>query len=362
MAQPSLIDFLAPFDPTAYTTITGSQLYQLVAGATPFTDKGFVVVTTDIAGVAQIPDAASNPKWQQYIWLRRTAISVEAYVWNTVTSAWVSINIAAIGTGSIIGNMIATNTITFDKIVSLTWSQITGAPTFLSATSVASGDVTGIFSALTLGIGTVTTAKILDLNVTNSKLEAGSTTTGVDVTKLKSSSVAGSVLQDTGTTGVWAVPGKIYNLANPASAGDVNKLVTVKSPYTDGFQLSTVAAMLATISFNSAQVAIPAAAGAITPIAHGLGAIPAYIHVKIIPQGSDAATGYAIADGEIDASGATSSSGTFWFYPFIVWADATNIYLRRNGYAGLQLIHKTTGAATPVTAESNFKLKFNAHL
>ena len=57
MSQPSTQDLTAPFDPTAFTTITGAQLLQLVTGLSPNINTGFILISTDIAGVAQVPAA-----------------------------------------------------------------------------------------------------------------------------------------------------------------------------------------------------------------------------------------------------------------------------------------------------------------
>ena len=75
-------DLNAPFDPTAYLNITGAQLLQLITGATPGTNNGIVIATSDVAGVPDVPDAATTTKWKNYIWLRRGATSNTPYIWN----------------------------------------------------------------------------------------------------------------------------------------------------------------------------------------------------------------------------------------------------------------------------------------
>ena len=83
MSQPSIIDVVTPFDPTAYTTITGTQLQQFGSGINPYIDKGLVITTSDIAGNPQVPAANTTTKWQRYLWIRQLASSIIVYAWNS---------------------------------------------------------------------------------------------------------------------------------------------------------------------------------------------------------------------------------------------------------------------------------------
>jgi len=133
MAQPSTQDLTAPFDPTAFTTITGAQLLQLVTGLSPNINTGFILISTDIAGVAQVPAANTTTKWQNYMWLRVQPTYVTAYIWNPNGATdptflnWVTISSASIGPGSIQGYQIAANTIPATSIISISSAQITGS-------------------------------------------------------------------------------------------------------------------------------------------------------------------------------------------------------------------------------------------
>lgn len=129
----SSIDVLTPFDVTEYTQLTAAQLEQLVSGVTPYTDKGFIMVSVDVAGVASVPNATNTPKWQNYIWIRVQATTVTPYVWNPNGATdftllnWVTISSVAILPGSITGSQIAPNTITSTNIASVSSAVITGS-------------------------------------------------------------------------------------------------------------------------------------------------------------------------------------------------------------------------------------------
>jgi len=131
--MPSTIDFIAPFDTTGYPSITGAQLLQLVTGLAPNTDTGLNLVTADIAGIPQVPNASVTTKWQHYTWIRQSATYVTAYVWNAngATDAtflnWVTLASAAIGPGTIMGYMIYNSTIPSTAIISISSTQITGS-------------------------------------------------------------------------------------------------------------------------------------------------------------------------------------------------------------------------------------------
>lgn len=176
--MPSQNDLTAPFDPTAYTTLSGAQLLQLVSGLAPYADKGLVVTTIDSAvGVPVVPDANATPKWQGYVW-RRIGFTpgdnnIYFYGWNPHISAgamnqWQSLTLTGIPIGVITNQMLA-GSITADKIASVNWAALS-AGTIPAAT----GAVIGTYPNLgPIQPGYITNGMMADEQLTQTKLASG---------------------------------------------------------------------------------------------------------------------------------------------------------------------------------------------
>ena len=207
-------DFIVGLDPTGQPTITGAQLAQLVNSATPETDRGLVLVTNDVDGVPNIPNASTTPAWKRYIWLRISATYVTGYVWNPggATDAkylnWVSLSQAAIAPGSIQGYQIAPNTIVASNINSVSSASIQGSIVAAWLASLNPG-LTAISTD-----GVLTTSLFTNTGLVWGDLQGSGASPGTPVikplavtqTKIARQAVAGS---------------PILNAVTPASSGQI---------------------------------------------------------------------------------------------------------------------------------------------
>lgn len=200
MAAPSNIDIVPGFDVSGYPSLNASQLAALVEGIAPYADKGFVLVSADVGGLPEVPNAAVTTKWQKYVWIRTTGADAILYIWNPDVAddptflKWVQVNASGISDNTLNGSKLVNNSVSSGKIISLDWGKIINTP-------ANSGDIGGVYPALVINA----------LAVTSAKLAAGAVTAG----KIGPNAVSFGNLDAALQTKITAPAGMIAMFATP---------------------------------------------------------------------------------------------------------------------------------------------------
>lgn len=376
----SSIDFIHGIDPTALSTITGAQLAQLIDSATPYTDKGLIIATSDINGAAQVPNALTTAKWQRYIWLRIGASSVTPYVWNPAVGDqgnmlyWVSVAQSSIGPNTITSEMIRPTAVTSDKVLTLDAAKLTGtlpasitATLLTTGTAIPGGDLEGTYGAPTIKDLAVDNAAIANATIKAAKLASAvsgdSTSGGVIATNIRGNATAGDQLRSVGDyTTEWFTPKAIVTGLDNADAGgaDDGSVVVVDSGADKTFKYLTQEAVRG-YAQSTKTVAVPAQ-GATAEISHLLGVLPQQIRVVLECLANDAATGYLDGE-EIDITSVMVDSNERQCFNVYTSVDGLKVHIVRSSVgARFDLYRKADGVKTTVTATANFQIKVYCNL
>jgi hypothetical protein len=331
-------DLVKGVDLTGVSRVTGAQLNQLVDNAYPASNRGMIIVTNFA------PSVTGVPRFTNYIWLDTSTAPPVVKAWDASTTNWVP---AVVANGSI----------TTAKLADLAVTQAK-----MAVGSVATVNI--IDSA-------VTTAKITDLNVTTAKIADSAVTTGkildgtiltadiadgqITSAKLAAGAVSAAAIGGKSIYGTNLVDGTITSI-NIASSGVVNSNIAVNA--IQGTNIAASAIARTNLSFtlytsSSGSFAMPAA-GAAGTFTHTLGAVPTIVRAVLRCTTTD--LNHSVGD-EVNITSFQNVVGADDYPAFSVIVDATTATVTRgSGASTITGINKTTGAAASITT-GNWEVK-----
>ena len=379
MSQPSSQDFVKPFDPTGYTSITSADLGQLVDGITVYTDKGLLMSSDDTAGVPNVPNPAVGglTKWKKFLWRRQLATTVIVYVWNDNLSPdgtylqWQPITTTTIADFSIINQMLAAGAVSDDKVSTISYGKITGAPTSLPPSGAASGDLTGTYPAPTIAANAVTSTKLASDAAVD-----GNRAVGADHIKDK---VVG-VVRHLSITGLSAGATPVVNAGatsfttfiRSTIADAANGVVTTGNQYmipqvatagagdTGTWQMQTIAQLMGQATFESAEQAVTS--GLYFEAAHNLGAKPRFVRAVLRCHTDE--LGYSASDvDEVDLACALCDASLAYPPLASYGANTTKVFLQVSTFTAVNIPKKAaTAGNTAAITTGNWRIVIYARL
>jgi len=310
-------DLSKGLDLTSRTTVTASQLNQLVDAGTLRTNRAALLLTN------AAPNVVANPRYTNWIWLDQSSIPFVLKAWNANSNAWIAVSFgtnaittAQIGDGQVTTVKIANGAVTTDKLGdnSVTEAKIVAGQ--VSASKMANNAITtlsitnGAVTTEKLAVNSVNTTNVVDGSITSNKIAAATITSD----KFAPGAIGAASIEDNSITGIKIVTGAIgtTNIAN--SAVTTNKI-------SFGMWLST-----------NQTVAIPAAAATAT-LTHTFPAQPQSVNVVLVCTSAD--LGYSVGD-EIHILSAINNAGAD-DYPMITYSVTA---------AGITFTRGSTSTAT----------------
>lgn len=314
-------------DLTGQSTVTASQLNQLVDSATIKTPYGIVIRTNGR------PTLSAFSGHTNYLWYDTSVSppSLRGYVCcGDADTNWVTATLGAgaVASGNLATPAVAAGQIFANGVVTSNLADNAVTDTKISAGAVVNSKIAGgAVSNANIALGTITGDKISTLTITDTNLAAGTITGG----KLVNSTITSNQLA--------ASTVNIANIA-PGTAGAFLATTTGGSQvWTNAFAVSV-----------TSGIAVPTGSTSLTN-AHTLGSVPTIIQLRLVCGTAD--VGW-IAGDEVDALTAISVNTGNPF--FNVGANSANWYLSHAGSNVLGLRDRGTGATNAIT-KGNWSLK-----
>lgn len=359
--------FLVPVEPGACIA-SPAEFSAMVANA-----KFVPTVGATIVG-ATAPDVVTYPALKRFIWVDTSVDPPILSVWQESSSSWIAQELEA---GSVTGDMIANGAITLNKL------SLSGATANYvmrvnsSNTAIIFDDVANLFSTsnrLDVNKLSLSAAGIYVLNcngttVTWTLLSSliGSLTFAISQI-VNTGALDKQVISFYGTNNVWKYVEDILRDGQIAltklTPGVANTLLGTNAAGT-AIESKTLASVGAALSpniikrFYSSQITIPAAGGAVTPVAHGFPGVPAFYEWFLVCVTAE--YGYAANDRiPLDRLYTVMGAGDDRTAPFTTTDDASNLYLRAdNGSYDIGALDKSDGTPVNLTP-GNWRLVASA--
>lgn len=323
-------DLSKGIDLTGLSSVTTSQLIQLVDAGTLRTNRAALLITN------AAPDVVTYPRYTNWLWLDQSSIPFVLKTWNANSNAWIAVSF---GTNAITTAQIGDGQVTTDKLAN-------GAVTTLKlgdASVIESKIVAGQISASKMANNAITTLSITNGAVTSAKIAVN----GVETTNVLDGAITSNKIAAATITSDKFAPGAIgvASIADNSISG-----IKIQTDAISNTNILSGAVSTNKISFgmwlSTNQTAAMPAAGASATFTHTFPAQPQVVRVVLICTSTDLA--YSIGD-EVEIYGIHNVAGADDIPTFSVSTTATTTAVVRGSTSGAtnnKMLKKDDGVAT----------------
>jgi len=345
-------DMQKGIDLTGQSSVSASMLNQLVDNSVVASNRGMIIYTNSAPTSS---DVTANPRLARFIWLDSSQNPPGIYTWNGTN--WVANGLAS---DSVLTTHILNGNVTSAKLATNAVQNYHLDNNVVTANEIASDAV----NSSHLGSSVVDSTNIIDGTVALADMAASSVGAFQIVTaSINSNHIGAAQIALTNLADNIISTAKIQADA-VATASITNDAVTLaKLDHTGGssnqvLKATGSAIVWATPVFTESITIVdgsnfPTASGERT-YAHGLSGVPKI--VRVVARCDTAEHGYA-EDDEVSIDTLIHSTAQLYdSYNLIVYADATNVYVRNA--SGQVPAFLDSGGGVQVMTEANWTLKF----